>query len=126
MKDFNNAPEIKVGSVFYRVDRNGKEWTATVINRTEFFVDVEKRQPYQIRVSDGYGKRWYEDAPAITERCAIVPEEEEVPTGEMRPFGLFGGLIPAMKRVCTGEYFIRVKEVYSRFPDRDKWYKLKK
>lgn len=33
MSEFNNAPEIKVGSVFYRVDRNGKEWTATVISR---------------------------------------------------------------------------------------------
>ena len=105
MSEFNNAPEIKVGSVFYRVDRNGKEWTATVINRTEFFVDVEKRQPYQIRVSDGYGKSWYEDAPAIIERCEIIAGTEEMP---------------------TGEFFIKVKEVYSRFPNLDKLYKLNK
>lgn len=125
MSEFNNAPEIKVGSVFYRVDRNGKEWTATVINRTEFFVDVEKRQPYQIRVSDGYGKSWYEDAPAIIERCEIIAGTEEMPTGEMKR-GLFGGLFPVMKKVFTGEFFIKVKEVYSRFPNLDKLYKLNK
>ena len=29
------APEIKVGDVFTRTDRNGKIWTAEVINRTD-------------------------------------------------------------------------------------------
>ena len=37
MKDFKFAPEVKIGDVFTRVDKNGNVWKAEVINRTELF-----------------------------------------------------------------------------------------
>ena len=55
MNQFKHCPVIEVGDVFTRVDRNGKRWTAEVINRTEYFVDVKKIQPYKIKVGDEFG-----------------------------------------------------------------------
>ena len=49
---FNNCSVIEVGDVFTRIDRNGKVWKAEVINRTEYFVDVKKIQPYKRKVVD--------------------------------------------------------------------------
>ena len=87
MKTFKYYPVIEVGDVFTRMDRNGKIWKAEVVNRTEYFVDVKKTQPYQIKVADegiaGQCGCWhYEDAEPTTERCMLHRYYEEVEDGE--------------------------------------------
>ena len=123
------APEIKVGDVFTRIDRNGKTWTAEVINRTDCFVDVKKTQPYQIRVlnndeSGKYGCCHYEDPAPTYERAMINEEKVQVETGKMIK-GLFGDY-PETKYVGTGKYFIDIKEEYSKSYEYDKSYVLTK
>ena len=100
LKKYDFAPNIKIGDVFTRTDRNGKAWTATVIKRTEYFVDVEKRQPYKIWVHDGE-KLDYVDTEPTFERSAIHADG------------------------TSGDYFIALHEVYSKFPQYDKIYKLR-
>lgn len=99
-KMFEFAPDVKIGDVFTRIDRNGKVWAATVVKRTEYFVDVEKKQPYKIWLSDGEKLEQVEAEPTF-ERCAIHADE------------------------LSGGYFIALHEVYSKFPQYEKIYKLK-
>lgn len=47
MKKYKYAPEIKVGSIFDRFDMNGKRWIAEVVKRTEYYVNVEVKSPYE-------------------------------------------------------------------------------
>ena len=139
---FKYAPEIKVGDVFTRVDKNGKVWKAEVINRTEYFVDVKKTQPYQVRVCDeepfrqkrfydgcNYikevgGVYHYEDAEPTFERAQINIDYEEYETGRMKK-GLFGEYPETAKRQ-TGKFFIAIKEEYSKSNQYDKIYSIRK
>lgn len=99
VKNYEFAPEIKIGDVFTRLDRNGKTWTATVVNRTEYFVDVEKRQPYKIWVCDGE-KTYQDEADVTCERVQINKDAE------------------------NKSYYIVIHEIYSKFPQYGKTYKL--
>lgn len=125
------AEDVKVGDVFTRTDKNGKIWEAKVINRTEYFVDVEKTHPYQIKVanediSGQFGCWHYEDAPKTYERCEIIPIKEYVCVGKRKSLSLFGGehLVDDMQWIPTGDYAINVKEDFSKYPQYDKTYKL--
>ena len=128
MKKFNYCPIIEIGDIFTRIDRNGKIWKAEVINRTEYFVDVKKTQPYQIKVADD-GERgqlgfWhYEDAPATFERCRLYRHYTQIEDGEKDSLW---GKIKNYKEVATAIYYIDCKEVYSKYYNWDKCYKLKK
>lgn len=132
MKKFNYCPIIEIGDVFTRRDQNGKIWKAEVINRTEYFVDVKKTQPYQIKVAnEGFAGQcgcWhYEDAPDTFERCMLHRQHEEVEIGESEKQGLFGTYISKdYKRVPTPFYYIDCKEVYSKSYKWDKPYTLRK
>lgn len=126
---YGYADDIQVGTVFKRVDKNGNIWEAKVINRTDYFVDVEKTQPYQIKVADKeYGDIgiWHwEDAPVTYERCQINQIMKEVETGEYEDYkDLFGNDVhkPITKRVGTRDYYIMCKEDYSKYPKYDKRY----
>jgi len=128
---FEYAPDIKVGDVFTRIDKNGKVWKAEVINRTEYFVDVKKTQQYQIKVCDVepirqrrfYNSTWhskdvggvfhYEDAEPTSERAQINIEYEEYETGEIEE-SIWGTYKKTAKRP-TGKYFIAIKEDYSKY-----------
>lgn len=125
------AEDIKVGDVFTRIDKNGKIWEAKVIHRTEYFVDVEKTQPYQIKVlntniSGKYGCYHYEDAPKDYERCEILQDKEYVCVGKRKSLSLFGNeeLVDDMQWIPTGNYSISVKEIYSKHSKYDKTYRL--
>ena len=122
---YDYAPDIQVGTVFKRVDKNGKVWEAKVIKRTDYFVEVEKTQPYQIKVADEeYGNigMWhYEDAKPTYERCQINQQFVEVETGEFKD-SIWGGKVPVTKRVGTNKFYIFCKEVYSKYPNYDKTY----
>lgn len=113
MNKFKNCPVIEVGDVFTRVDKNGKVWEAKVINRTEYFVDVEKKSPYQVRVGDEWGCWHYEDAKPTVERCMIHRIYEEVEDGEEEAQGLYGKYMrKKYKKVPTARYILDVKESY--------------
>lgn len=137
---FKFASDVKVGDVFTRTDKNGKVWEAKVINRTEYFVDVEKTSPYQIKVYDEepiYTKRFYnggwhqkcinkgifhyEDIQKTYERCEIIALTKLVCVGKKKT--LFGE-IDDYQDIPTGNYGINVKEEYSRYPQYDKTYRL--
>ena len=126
MSKFKYCPVIEVGDIFTRVDRNGKIWKAEVINRTEYFVDVKKTQPYQVKVADE-GERgqlgfWhYEDAEPTIERCQIRRVYEEVEDGEKDSIW---GKIKKYKKVPTARYYIDCKEDYSKHWKYDRSYEL--
>lgn len=137
---FKNCPVITIGDVFTRVDKNGKVWKAEIINRTEYFVDVKKTQPYQIKICDEepirqkkfYNGAWhfkdvggvfhYEDAEPTFERCMIHRYYEEVETDEV----VKGKLLDYNKRVKvpTAKYYIDCKEDYSKHWKYDRPYEL--
>lgn len=142
---FNNCSIIEVGDVFKRVDKNGKVWTAEVINRTEYFVDVKKTQPYQVRVCDEEpirqkrfyngcnhikevgGVYHYEDAEPTIERCMLHRKFEEVEDGEEETRGLYGTYMKKKyRRVPTAKYYIDCKEDYSKHWKYDRPYELTK
>lgn len=132
MKEFKYCPIIEVGDVFTRIDRNGKVWKAEVINRTEYFVDVKKTQPYQIKVADE-GERgqlgfWhYEDAPETFERCMLHRHYEKVEDGEEETWGLYGLYKEKKyKNVPTDKYYLDCKEEYSAHSKYDRPYELVK
>lgn len=132
MKTFEYCPIIEVGDVFTRVDKNGKIWKAEVINRTEYFVDVKKTQPYQIKVADE-GERgqlgfWHwEDAEPTFERCMLHRHYEEVEDGEEETRGLYGTYMKKKyKRVPTAKYYLDCKEEYSKHFKYDRPYELVK
>lgn len=116
------APEVKVGDTFTRIDKNGTVWIAKVINRTSCFVDVLKYHPYEVKFATGYYAWEYETRiPEPTkERARINVETKSVETGEMCR-GIFGEY-PKTKIVPTGNYFITIKEDYSKYPEYDKVY----
>lgn len=129
MKKIIYCPIIQVGDIFSRIDRNGKRWEAKVINRTEYFVDVEKSQPYQIKVATRYENiiesYHYEDPKPTIERCMIYRKYVEVEDGQVEEQGLYGPYMKTLyKKVPTAEYYIEVKETYSAHSKYDRTYKL--
>lgn len=141
MSKFKNCPIIEVGDVFTRVDKNGKVWEAKVINRTEYFVDVEKKSPYQVKICDEepirekrfYNGAWhfkyvggvfhYEDPKPTIERCMIHRIYEEVEDGEKDSIW---GKIKKYKKVPTARYILDVKENYIKSNNYDFNYSLVK
>ena len=123
---FKFAPEVKVGDIFTRVDKNGKVWKALIINRTEYFVDVVKYHPYEVKFQTGcYPWEYEKKIPdPTTERAQINIEYEEYKTGKMKK-GWFGEYPETAKRE-TGKYFIAIKEDYSKSSKYDKLYFLDK
>ena len=140
MKKFGYCPVIEVGDVFKRIDKNRKVWEAKVINRTEYFVDVEKKSPYQIKIYDEepiykkvfYGGCWhkkmvdkgifhYVDAEPTIERCQIHRVYEEVEDGEEDSIW---GKIKKYKKVPTARYVLDVKENYIKSNNYDFKYSL--
>lgn len=130
MRRFNYCPIIEVGDVFTRIDRNRKVWEAKVINRTEYFVDVEKKQPYQVKFGDietGGETGHYEDAPVTYERCMLHRRYAEVEVGESEKVGLYGTYISKdYKKVPTAWYYIDCKEDWSAHSKYDRPYELRK
>lgn len=124
MEKFKHCPLITVGDVFTRIDRNRKVWTAEVINRTEYYVDVKKNQPYQIKVGDEFG--WhYENAPDTFERCMLHRTKKEIENGTYyNP--LLKCEMPKKEMIDTDEYWIDVKENFSKSWKYDKGYTLVK
>lgn len=124
MNQFKHCPVIEVGDVFTRVDRNSNRWTAEVINRTEYFVDVKKMQPYKVKVGNEFGYR-YEDPTPTYERCMIHRIYEEIEDGEELVQG-FHGLYTrkSFKRVPTAKYVLDCKEDYSKHWKYDRPYEL--
>lgn len=123
---FKYAADIKVGDVFTRVDKNGTVWKALVISRTEYFVDVKKYHPYEIKFQTGYYPWEYEKKipePTI-ERAQINIEYEEYETGEVEK-SIWGTRKKTAKRL-TGKYFIAIKEDYSKYSQYDKLYFIDK
>lgn len=124
MNQFKHCPVIEVGDVFTRVDRNGKRWTAEVINRTEYFVDVKKMQPYKIKVGDEFGYH-YEDPTPTYERCMIHRIYEEIEDGEELAQGIWGLYAKKLlKRVPTAKYVLDCKEEQSAHSRYDRSYSL--
>ena len=105
------APKIQVGDVFERIDKNLKTWTAEVVNRTDYFVDVLKTNPYNHTQS--------------TERASIIILYEEVKTGNvLKENGLYGEeLIEETKKVETDVYAINLVDNVGGY---DKLYKCDK
>ena len=127
MKSFKFAPEVKVGTIFTRVDKNGKVWTAEVIDRTEYFVDVKKTQPYQIKVANddisGQLGCWhYEDAKPTYERAQINEVYHEEETDEVVK-SIWGTSYKKVK-VKENKYTIHLKEEYSKYNQYDKVYQF--
>lgn len=50
MEKFTYAKEVKIGSIFERVDKNGMVWQAEVIERTDKMVKVLYLNPYDNKV----------------------------------------------------------------------------
>lgn len=105
------APMIQVGDVFERIDKNLKTWTAKVINRTDYFVDVKKTNPY--------------NGNQTTERASIIVLYEDVKTGNvLKENGLYGEeLIEETKKVETNVYAINLVDNVKGY---DKLYKCDK
>lgn len=127
MKEFSFAPEIKIGDVFKRVDKNDRVWEAKVINRTEHFVDVEKTMPYKIKVANDdmtgcLGCWHWEDPEPAYERAEINEDWIEVETGEFKES--IWGKSPVKKRVKLPSYHIHLKETHSRYSHYDRTYTL--
>ena len=123
---FEYAPDIKVGDVLTRIDKNGTVWKAEVVNRTELYVDVKKYHPYEVKFATGFYEWEYEKKiPEPTfERAQINTEYEEYETGKMIE-GFFGDYPEKAKRP-TGKYFIAIKEDYSKYSQYDKLYFIDK
>ena len=118
---FQHCPIIEIGDIFTRIDKNGKVWKAEVIDRTEYFVDVKKTQPYKIKVGDEWN--WhYEDAEPTFERCMLYRHYEEVETDEVIK-GIFGCYKKKIKSP-TSRYYINCKEDYSKHSKYDRSYDL--
>ncbi len=103
--------EVVVGSVFKRIDKNGKEWIAIVKNRTDYYVDVEKHRPYPVKIAtDDFGG-YREEFVTSMERSAIHQEVTEVGTGEFitNVFGKY-----EKKKKVYGKIFINLTDEYSR------------
>ena len=133
MKKFDYCPVIEIGDIFERIDRNGKIWKAKVINRTEYFVDVEKTQPYQIKVANndfsGQCGAWhYEDAEPVIERCQLYQKFVDIDDGVEEVTDFLGKRFKKIKtkKVPTASYFILVKETYSAHNKYDTKYELVK
>lgn len=127
MEKFNYYPVIEVGDIFKRVDKNGKVWTAEVVNRTEYFVDVKKTHPYKIKVADNEFSWHYEEAEPTFERCQIHRRYEEIEDGETEADGIWGKYAKKLfKKVPTAYYWIDIKEDYSAHYRYDRTYVLKK
>ena len=111
MEDFKYCPDIKIGDVFERIDKNGKKWIAEVINRTNYFVDVRKTNPYNERQSD--------------ERAALCRILEKIKTGNtIKRDGLYGEeIIEETKKVETDVYAINLVDNVKGY---DKLYKCDK
>ena len=125
MSKFKNFSVIEVGDVFTRIDKNGKVWKAEVINRTEYFVDVKKTQPYQRRVGNEYSS-WYEDAEPTFERCMLYRQHEEIEV-KVERVGFKGKyMAKEYKLVPTARYYIACKEDYSKHWKYDRPYELVK
>lgn len=140
--EFKNCPVIKIGDIFTRVDKNGKVWKAEVINRTEYFVDIKKIQPYQVRVCDEepikqkrfYNGEWhvkyvggvfhYEEAEPTFERCMLHRKFEEIETEEI--VNSIWGTYKKRVQVPTAKYYIDCKEDYSKHSKYDRPYELVK
>lgn len=105
------APMIQVGDVFERIDKNLKIWTAEVINRTDYFVDVKKTNPY--------------NGNQTIERASIIVLYEDVKTGNvLKENGLYGEeLIEETKKVETNVYAINLVDNAKGY---DKLYKCDK
>ena len=140
--EFKHCPVIQIGDIFTRIDKNGKVWKAEVINRTEYFVDVKKTQPYQIKVYDEepikqrkfYNGEWhikyvdgvfhYEEAEPTIERCMIHRYYEEVESDEIVK-SIWGEYKKRVK-VPTAKYYIDCKEDYSKHWKYDRPYEIVK
>lgn len=96
--------EVVVGSVFKRIDKNGKEWLAIVKNRTDCYVDVEKHRPYPVKI--GYKEEFL----TSMERAAIHQQFTEIGTGEFVScvFGKY-----EKKKKVYGKIFINLTDEYS-------------
>lgn len=129
MKKFNYCPAVEVGDVFTRIDRNGRAWTAEVLERTEKFVKVKKTQPYQIKVLDrGAGGRFgfwhYENPEPTIERCQLKRERKIVKTGKKKQ--TMWGIFDEQIEVDDDRYSIYVYEENSKYPNYKKQYFLQK
>lgn len=103
--------EVVVGTVFKRIDKNGKEWVAIVKNRTDCYVDVEKHRPYPVKIAtDDFGG-YKEEFLTSTERAAIHQQVTEVGTGEFISY-VFGEY--EKKKKVYGKIFINLTDEYSR------------
>ena len=123
---FEYAPQVNIGDIFTRIDKNGTVWKAEVVNRTEYFVDVKKYHPYKVKFATGYFDWEYEEKipePTI-ERAQINIEYEDVETDEIVK-SIFGEYKKKI-RVPTSKFFIGIKEDYSKYPQYDKIYFLNK
>lgn len=138
MRSFKFAPEVKIGTIFTRVDKNGKVWTAEVVDRTEYFVDVKKIQPYKRKVVDDcytetkfyngkkHTKTYYltheEDAEPTYERAQINEMYHEEETDEVVE-SIWGTSYKKIK-VKENRYTIHLKEEYSKYSQYDKVYQF--
>lgn len=122
MSKFENFSVIEVGDVFTRVDKNGKVWKAEVIARTEFYVDVKKYHPYEVRFQVSEWKTEKRIPEPTTERCMLYQKHIEVETDEI--VKSIWGEYKKTIRVPTNTYQIAVKEDYSKYPQYDKIYTL--
>lgn len=129
VKRFSYCPAVEVGDVFTRIDRNGKVWTAEVLERTEKFVKVKKTQPYQVKVLDsGNGGKlgfWHYENPEPTiERCQLKRERKIVKTGKKKQ--TMWGIFDEQIEVDDDKYSIYVYEENSKYPNYKKQYFLQK
>lgn len=130
--NYKYAPNIKIGDVFVRIDKNGKEWTAEVIDRTDYYVDLKKIMPYKIKIantdiSGDFGCYHYEDAPITYERAIIHEVMKLCPTGRVVPsIWNESGFADEKELRGTGEYFVEIKEPYTKSKKYDKRYYLRR
>lgn len=125
-KKFNFAPEIKVGSIFKRIDKNGGVWTAEVIERTEYYVKVKKNSPYKIKVANNdfsgcLGCWHYEETPETYE-TAKINEIFDYRTKETDRPSIWGGFEYETIKIKKNSYSIFIKEPYSKWNNYDKTY----
>lgn len=63
------ASKVQKGTIFEHKDRHGKVWSATVAERTPYFVYVSIKNPYDGSIED-YGERVQ-----IRQKQTIVPKK---------------------------------------------------
>ena len=73
MKQFKVAPEIKVGSIFSKIDKNGKKHQCIVTWRSEYHIAYDYVNPYTNEVISG-GK--YSDTHFIKHRFYFDYEKQ--------------------------------------------------